>query len=204
MCGVSLADPSARVGWFLRWWPLIAVGAMLALGIVVGKGSTALDDWFLHGRTGVYGHRHVLREFADGRVMSVLVVVAVLGALWRRRWWLAAVVATFPPATVLLVRVLKPLFGREKDDALAYPSGHTALMVVTLGMVLLVLGWRGWAVIAAAVVALLGILGLAMTYHYFTDTVGSVLLGTAIVCLAVRITGQRPPGSQFRGADRFD
>lgn len=199
-----MADPPAAVERFLRWWPPVAVAAMLALGIVVGKGSTALDDWFLHNRTGIHGHRGVLRDFADARVMIVLVAVAVLGALWQRRWWLAAVVATFPPATALLVRLLKPVFGREKDDSLAYPSGHTALMVVTLGMVLLVLGWRSWAVIAAAVVALLGILGLAMTYHYFTDTVGSVLLGTAIVCLAVRITGRRPPGPPSRGADRFD
>ena len=33
-------------------------------------------------------------------------------------------------------------------------------------------------------VRLLGMLGQAFTYHYFTDTVGALLLGTALVCLA--------------------
>ena len=28
------------------------------------------------------------------------------------------------------------------------------------------------------------VLGQAVTYHYFTDTVGAVLLGTAVVCVA--------------------
>ena len=32
--------------------------------------------------------------------------------------------------------------------------------------------------------AVLGMLGQGVTYHYFTDTVGGVLLGTAIVCVA--------------------
>ncbi len=39
-----------------------------------------------------------------------------------------------------------------------------------------------WAAVAFAV---LGIIGQAVTYHYLTDTVGSVLLGTSLVCLAV-------------------
>ena len=36
----------------------------------------------------------------------------------------------------------------------------------------------------AVVVSVLGALGQAVTYHYFTDTVGAVLLGTAVVCVA--------------------
>jgi hypothetical protein len=31
-------------------------------------------------------------------------------------------------------------------------------------------------------------LGQAVTYHYFTDTVGAVLLGTAIVSIGARLT----------------
>jgi hypothetical protein len=38
-----------------------------------------------------------------------------------------------------------------------------------------------WAAVAFAA---LGILGQAVTYHYFTDAVGSVLLGTSLVCVA--------------------
>jgi hypothetical protein len=41
-----------------------------------------------------------------------------------------------------------------------------------------------WAAVAFAA---LGILGQASTYHYFTDAVGSVLLGTSLVCVAAVI-----------------
>ena len=42
-----------------------------------------------------------------------------------------------------------------------------------------------WAVVARGHRhCLLGIVGQAVTYHYFTDTVGALLLGTAVVCVA--------------------
>lgn len=177
---------------------------MLLLGVVVGRGSTALDDWFLRGGSLFGAHRAVLPEIAGAPVMIAVVLAAALGALWQRRWRVAVVVATFPPAAVLLARVLKVMFGREKGGSLAYPSGHTTLMVVALGMGLLVVGWRGWLVAAAAVWAALGILGLAATYHYFTDTVGAVLLGSSIVVVAVRISHRRPAGLQRGGVRSFD
>jgi hypothetical protein len=38
------------------------------------------------------------------------------------------------------------------------------------------------------VVSVLGALGQAVTYHYFTDTVGALLLGSAVVCVAAVAT----------------
>ena len=57
---------------------------------------------------------------------------------------------------------------------------------------MLVAGLALWAVFVAAAWCLLGIVGQAVTYHYFTDTVGSLLLGTAIVCVAALILGRKP------------
>jgi ribose/xylose/arabinose/galactoside ABC-type transport system permease subunit len=57
-------------------------------------------------------------------------------------------------------------------------------MVVVLGMVVLVAGGASWAVLVAVGFCLLGMVGQGITYHYFTDTVGALLLGTAIVCVA--------------------
>jgi membrane-associated phospholipid phosphatase len=88
---------------------------------------------------------------------------------------------------MLSTETLKPLFGRIKGEALAYPSGHTTVMVVALGMLILAVGARRWLVWAAVAFAALGILGQASTYHYFTDAVGSVLLGTSLVCVAAVI-----------------
>ena len=63
----------------------------------------------------------------------------------------------------------------ERDGELAYPSGHTTLAVVVLGLAVLVAGAAMWAVVAAVTAAVLGVLGQGVTYHYFTDTVGALL-----------------------------
>ncbi|MBJ7341714.1 PA-phosphatase [Mycolicibacterium sp.] len=169
----------------IRWWPPVGILVMVALGLLVGVGSTPLDDWFI--RTGAT--HPVLEEllwFTHPPVLQGLVVFAVVVALYRRRWRLAAIVALTPLVAVIAVRVLKRLFGRHKVDGLAYPGGHVTVAVVVLGMVVLVAGVTVWRLAAAAVLALLGLLGQSFTYHYFTDTVGAVFLGTALVCLAAR------------------
>jgi membrane-associated phospholipid phosphatase len=162
---------------------------MALLGFVVRHGSTPVDDWFHRfGR----GPAHRLLFFTDPRVL-VLIVLATLGvALYRRQWRLALAAAVCPLLAMGLARLLKPVFGRERLGAFAYPSGHTATLVVVMGMVVLVAGAALWAVLFAAVYCLLGIVGQAVSYHYFTDTVGALLLGTAIVCVVSLVLGRTP------------
>ena len=159
---------------------------MLLLGWVVGKRSTDLDDWFLQ-------HRHSpaqwLLFFADARVLALVLAACVTVALYRRRWRTAVVALVAPPVAIVLERLLKHLFDRQKGGALAYPSGHATLAVIVFGMVVLVAGAAMWAVLVAVTAVLLGMVGLAVTYHYFTDTVGGLLLGTAIACLSLQIVG---------------
>jgi hypothetical protein len=154
---------------------------MVLLGWAVRKGSTPVDDWFHR-----YGHSpaHRLLFFTDPRVLALVLVISVAVAASRRQWHLAAAVVLAPVVAIVLVRLMKPLFDRRSEGALAYPSGHTTTMVVVMGMVVLVAGVALWAVLVGIAFCLLGMIGQGVTYHYFTDTVGALLLGTAIVCVA--------------------
>lgn len=152
---------------------------MVLLGWAVGPGSTPLDDWFQRANGSALGR---LLFFTDQRTVAVILLGTVVLAAYRRRWLLAGMVVATPVVAVVLSRIFKELFGREKGGTLAYPSGHTTLMVVVLGMAILVVGAKVRVLMAAIVWALLGIIGQAVTYHYFTDAVGGLLLGSSLAC----------------------
>jgi membrane-associated phospholipid phosphatase len=173
----------------LRLWPPIALAAMVALRWAVGKGSTPVDDWFhQHG----HGPARYLLFFTDPRVLAVLVAGTLAVAIYQRQWRFAAVAAVSPLVAMALPQLLKPLLARQSGQSFAYPSGHTTTMVVVLGTLVLATGVALWAVLVAVPFGLLGMIGQGVTYHYFTDTVGGVLLGTAIVCVAALTLGRAP------------
>ncbi|MGV0793954.1 phosphoesterase PA-phosphatase [Mycolicibacterium sp. XJ1819] len=169
----------------IRWWPPVALTAFVILGVSVGKYSTPLDEWFRAYRDDPY--LQWLLWFSKPWVLAAVLAVAVAVAVARRRWRLAAVAVASPALAWALVQGLKVLFGRRKEGFYAYPSGHTTVTVVVWGMVVLVASAAVWSIVAAVIVSLLGMLGQAFVWHYFTDTVGGVLLGTAIVCVAALV-----------------
>lgn len=175
----------------MRWWPVIAVAGLFALGWAVGKGSTPLDDRFFQVHLPYW-----LRDFVQAPVQAAVLGAAVAYALWRKRWRLAVVAAVCPPLAVATAQGLKQLFGRGNDGGLAYPSGHITGLVSVAGMVVLVAGCRLWAVVSAAVVALVGMVVVGTSFHYFTDTVGALLLATAYVAVAARLVA---PQQRHRG-----
>jgi membrane-associated phospholipid phosphatase len=162
---------------------------MLLLGWVVGKRSTPVDDWFMQYR---YSPAQWLLFFTDARVLALVLTAAVALALYRRRWRLAAVMVVSPAVAVALVQLFKRLFDRQKGGSLAYPGGHVTVTVVVLGMVVLLAAAAWWTVLIAVSAVVLGMVGQAVTYHYFTDTVGGLLLGTAIVCVAAQLDMCQP------------
>lgn len=153
---------------------------MVLLGLGVRGGATPVDAWMQQAGGGPLGS---LLLFTDYRTVQVLLLTAVAVSLYRRMWALVPVIVVVPIVAVWAARALKPIFGRLKDEGLAYPSGHTTAMVAVLGMLILAIGVRRWLLWATAVFAALGVLGQSVTYHYFTDAVGALLLGTSLVCL---------------------
>ena len=178
----------------VRWWPVVGLAGLTLLGLVVGKRATPLDDWFTRA-----GEEHPtlgkLLFFTDPRMLVGLWAIVLAASLLRRRWRLAAMVVVLPLLAVVAARGFKRFFGRHREGTLAYPSGHTTLAVVVFGLAVLAVGVSLWAVALATAAAVLAALGQAVTYHYFTDTIGALLLGTSLLCLAVwvaRLDGCQP------------
>lgn len=171
----------------LHWWPVVAVAMMFALGLLVRKGSTPLDSRLLE-----IDIPDRLLVFVEAPAQVAVLGAAVAYALWRKRWRLAAVTALCPPVAVVSAQLLKRVFGRTIDGEWAYPSGHITALVVVAGMVVLVAGGRLWALAAAAVAVVVGMVLVGMSFHYFTDTVGALLLGSAWVAVAARLVARTP------------
>jgi uncharacterized membrane protein len=174
---------------------------MVVLGLAVGRGPTAFDDRALRVMQRVLGPEPVwMLYFSWALPMMVILAVAVLIALVRRRWRLAVVVALCPLVSVIATRLLKPLFGRYKGDALAYPSGHTTVVITVMAMLVLAAGASVWLLLVAGVVTVIGGLSMAATdLHYLTDNIGSMFFASATVCLAVLAAG---PQAVSRAAAR--
>ncbi|BBY35572.1 phosphatase PAP2 family protein [Mycolicibacter minnesotensis] len=163
--------------------------ATLALGWAVGRGSTSIDNWFSRAAVTLVGEQpRWLLVFTSGWLVLGVTVACLAVALARRRWALAAAVLACPLAVTVITMALKLLFDRRNGPYVEYPSGHTALLVAVLGMMVVVAA-RLWVVAAATLVSLLGMLGLvACGYHFLTDTVGAAMLATALVCGTARLT----------------
>lgn len=165
---------------------------MVALGLSVGAGPTAFDNWFWAQSVALLGE-HPLWMLLLNRVWVLvpLYLLAIGIALARRMWRLAAVAAACPVISIAGARMLKVLFGRPwSGELMAYPSGHTTVAITVAAMLVLAIGIHIWSVSLALVGAMIPSIGMASNhFHYFTDIIGGTLYATAMVCLAVLAAG---------------
>jgi undecaprenyl-diphosphatase len=161
------------------------------------------------------GHQGVLPWLAlpGSTIPLIAVSVAIaVGCLIARRPNGVMLAVTAVPVTAFLDdTVLKHLVDRTHLGQLSFPSGHTA-SAMTLATVLGVLlhnparrtatrvARAALVVVACAVTALVTVGVIGLRWHYFTDTVGGVALGTGTVLtlafLIDLVTGVRCPNCQ--------
>lgn len=181
-----------------RAWPVLAgcVLVIVALGLLL-RGQSApdgLDSVIDTAMIGSFsGHQGDLPWLAlpGSTIPLIAVSVAIaLGCLAARRPNGAVLAVTAVPVTAFLDdTVLKHLVDRTHLGQLSFPSGHTA-SVMALATVIGVLVHdpaRGAAartaraalvIVACAVTAFVAVGVVGLRWHYFTDTVGGVALGT--------------------------
>jgi undecaprenyl-diphosphatase len=118
------------------------------------------------------------------------VIAFTVGVAVFRRWWSRAALAVVAPAVSvgLTELVFKPLVGRTYAGVLSYPSGHTVSTMSVFAVAALVVTVDWPAAARATVLGLLVVVWLVlaiglvgMDYHYFTDTVGGLLLAIGVV-----------------------
>ncbi len=190
----------------LRWF-LLSAGLFSALGaMAVGINAewlSALDvsveGWFEahRSRRGRVEARGIFRFV--GEPVYVAGAAAVSGTLlsWGRRSAVPAVLVVGGVGFgVVLEQVLKVVVARTSTPSFehSFPSGHVMGSVVLLGMVAVCFGiGRSRAVLVAlAVLVVAGVLFVAfitlyVPFHTFTDVIGGLFLGGAIVSLGAAV-----------------
>lgn len=179
--GVTSVIIAALLGWIiaLRIGELFEVDEEWAEDVLTLRGP--VGDLFAYGMNAL-----------GGGVIGVFVVpigIAIVLLICRRPWGaLYFVLASAASAGV--VQVLKQLFGRARPEDMivvsdfgSFPSGHVA-NAATIAVALGVIVPRVGVWIAGAVYTVL--MAISRTYlgaHWFTDTVGGLLVGAGVALL---------------------
>ena len=184
----------------------IAGGLLLTRLLVPVRGFEKWDNgvsrWLAERRDGTLTDLSWLGStFAGGLVIPVVVGVAVVVFLARRKWLLAAFTlfvigvesGTYRATTLVVERDRPPVHRLEGlDPTASFPSGHSAATVALYGGLLLVLAsWVGrrwlWTLSVCLTVGFTLFVGWARMYrgmHHLTDTAAGVVIG----CLALAVT----------------
>jgi membrane-associated phospholipid phosphatase len=168
---------------------LLLLVAAAGLYFMVQPGPTPVDRVVLDV---VAGRHHSAFLVAVSRLASPVVVGTVsvaAAALSVRRDHARSLAVLVGPALAVLACdwIVKPLVGRTFRGVLSFPSGTVAAVAALAMAIVLVMpdSWRwGAAAFGGVVTALVGTSVVALGWHYPTDAVAGVAMGTGVVLLA--------------------
>lgn len=176
---------AAALGRVLAGCLLLAAVAVLGAFLAARPQASAFDRWGLSQLPHAY-HSLAFQAVAELGNPLVVGVVALLGAAatWRADRLRAASLVLGPLLGGLLELAAKHAVGRLMGTGLTYPSGH-AVGAAAVGTVLALAARGRWRLLAcgmAAVVELgVAVAVVALGWHFPTDALGGLALGTGSV-----------------------
>lgn len=185
----------------------VLLTALVAAGVLDDMDRDVLDFCLRHfHRTLAAGADHLTNVFSPPRDAAVLGIGAGYLAWRRRRPRTFLVAAATGWTTAAIVYFTKNWVGRPlphspeaPDHGGGFPSGHTASFLVCYGVLALIATrphGRSRRIALATVAAGTAVIATALVYdgfHWLSDTVGSVMLGVALLSLLARnLTTSRP------------
>ncbi|TCJ97221.1 undecaprenyl-diphosphatase [Nocardia alba] len=167
---------------------MIGAGAALTATIPLtfsAHGGPSELDRVVSDNTVSPGLAQVLVAPSNAPVVVALLVAASAWFAVRRQWWKAVTMLVVPEiALAANTWLLKPLWDRQLDDHLAYPSGHTVHMVaVATTFACLVTDIRIRIAAAAGTASALIMITAGMVelgYHHATDVLGGAAAALAM------------------------
>lgn len=190
--GQGRSDRASRT----TWWIPVAV-AFVLLTLTVMAGATAGADEAVRDvmrPQDVWGANQVAADVvveglrSEVVIMIMLMVGAVLSVV-RRAWTPVAHTALLAVMAAVSTVVVKLSLHRtdphhDLSSIGSFPSGHVTFVLVGLGGMLVAsgvrIGWKHWAVVAAATITM-GVSLLLQAAHWGSDVLGGVLLGLLVL-----------------------
>ncbi|MEU7632451.1 phosphatase PAP2 family protein [Nocardia sp. NPDC049220] len=169
-----------------------AVTITVPMTLPADGGPSSVDRAIAEPLHSMLGTRHDVYEAlvlpSNGYILIPLLMLTCAWFAYHGDMRRAITMATVPEIAVAInTWLLKPLWGRQWHDYLAYPSGHTVHLVAIATTFVLLAGTpcARYAVCAAASVALAatatGMIGL--DYHHPTDVLGGAAAAITMVTL---------------------